>query len=59
MQNAVEVSQFLPQAKIVPVHADSWAHFSESIDDVTQAFAAAQLSERLLVAPLGVPVELN
>jgi hypothetical protein len=31
----------------VPLHTDSWAHFTESADDLEQAFRALGHSERL------------
>ncbi len=44
----VEVARAFPTARIVPVHVDGWAHFSESRRDVTDAFAAAGLDSRLV-----------
>lgn len=44
---AVEASRILGAARVVPVHCDSWAHFTESRADVEKAFAAAGLTERL------------
>ncbi|MEV4348149.1 MBL fold metallo-hydrolase [Actinoplanes sp. NPDC049596] len=42
-----EAANILGAAVVVPVHVDSWAHFTESISDVRAAFAAAGLSDRL------------
>lgn len=56
---AVEAARLLGDAVVVPVHADSWAHFSEGVDDVVRAFAAAGLSERLRVLEPGVATALD
>lgn len=32
---------------MVPLHFEHWVHFSEGADTLTEAFAAAGLSERL------------
>jgi L-ascorbate metabolism protein UlaG (beta-lactamase superfamily) len=44
---AAEATTTLGARRVVPVHCDSWAHFTESRDDVVAAFAAAGLSDRL------------
>ncbi|MFG1993329.1 MBL fold metallo-hydrolase [Actinoplanes sp. NPDC048988] len=43
----VEAARLLGARTVVPAHIDSWAHFTESIDDVRAAFAAAGLQDRL------------
>ena len=40
---AVDVAEILDQAPIVPIHQDSWAHFSSGATDVEAAFMAAGL----------------
>lgn len=52
--DAVEAARLLGDAVVVPVHADSWAHFSEGLDDVVRAFADAGLGARLRVLQPGV-----
>lgn len=44
---AAEAATILGARRVVPVHCDSWGHFTESRDDVVAAFAAAGLSDRL------------
>jgi len=44
---AVEAAGAFPQAVIVPLHYEGWAHFSESRREVEGAFATAGLSHRL------------
>jgi L-ascorbate metabolism protein UlaG (beta-lactamase superfamily) len=56
--DAVEAARLLGDALVVPVHADSWAHFSEDVGDVVRAFGEAGLGERLQVLEPGVPTPL-
>ncbi|MER5986605.1 MBL fold metallo-hydrolase [Streptomyces sp. NPDC001787] len=44
---AAEAAQLLGARRVVPVHYDSWAHFTEGRDDLTAAFTAAGLADRL------------
>ncbi len=44
---AVEAARVFAKAVIVPLHFEGWAHFSESREDIIQAFAAAGLAARL------------
>lgn len=44
---AVRAAGVFPQATIVPLHFEGWAHFSESRSDIAQAFEAAGLGRRL------------
>jgi L-ascorbate metabolism protein UlaG (beta-lactamase superfamily) len=46
----VEATRILGAGTVVPVHVDSWAHFTEGMDDVRAALAAAGLTELLLEA---------
>lgn len=57
--DAVQAALLLGDAVVVPVHADSWAHFSEGVDDVVRAFDEAGLSERLRVLQPGVATSLE
>jgi L-ascorbate metabolism protein UlaG (beta-lactamase superfamily) len=44
---AAEAAAILGARRVVPVHLDSWAHFTEGRDVLTGAFAAAGLADRL------------
>jgi L-ascorbate metabolism protein UlaG (beta-lactamase superfamily) len=44
----------LDPGRVVVVHVDSWAHFSENRDDVRAALVAAGLADRLVECPPGV-----
>ena len=39
--------QILGARRVVPVHYDSWAHFTEGRDELVAAFTAAGLADRL------------
>jgi L-ascorbate metabolism protein UlaG (beta-lactamase superfamily) len=44
---AAEAAAILGAGRVVAVHCDSWAHFTEGRDAVTAAFTAAGLADRL------------
>jgi L-ascorbate metabolism protein UlaG (beta-lactamase superfamily) len=54
----VEVARLMPSAKIVPLHFEGWQHFSESRADITRAFDAAGLGDRLMWLEPGRPISL-
>ncbi|POX56485.1 Zn-dependent hydrolase [Streptomyces sp. Ru71] len=46
---AAEAARLLGARRVVPVHCDSWTHFTEGREDVVKAFAEAGLADRLAV----------
>ena len=56
--DAIQTAQAFPQAVMVPVHFEGWAHFSEGADDIRKAFAEAGLSHRLRLLKPGQSVTL-
>ncbi|NIL42878.1 MBL fold metallo-hydrolase [Salinispora arenicola] len=44
---AAEAAEILGTRRVVPVHYDSWAHFTEGRDELVAAFTAAGLVDRL------------
>nr|WP_107382698.1 MBL fold metallo-hydrolase [Streptomyces agglomeratus] len=44
---AAQATQILGVRRVVPVHHDSWAHFTEGRDELHAAFTAAGLADRL------------
>ncbi|MFD3610413.1 MBL fold metallo-hydrolase [Streptomyces atroolivaceus] len=44
---AAEAAKILGAGRVVPVHYDSWAHFTEGRDELVAAFAAAGLADRV------------
>ncbi|MEU8382748.1 MBL fold metallo-hydrolase [Streptosporangium sp. NPDC048865] len=49
---AAEAAGILDARRVVPVHYDGWAHFTEGRDELVAAFTAAGLADRL---DLGIP----
>jgi L-ascorbate metabolism protein UlaG (beta-lactamase superfamily) len=55
---AAEFAVHMPDAKIMPLHFEGWAHFSEGRDVIERVFADAGLSNRLIWGEPGKRVEL-
>jgi L-ascorbate metabolism protein UlaG (beta-lactamase superfamily) len=55
---AVELAAHMPAARIMPLHFESWAHFSEGRDVIAKAFAGAGLTERLIWGVPGKRVDI-
>jgi L-ascorbate metabolism protein UlaG (beta-lactamase superfamily) len=52
VNDAIETAHAFPQAVIVPVHCEGWAHFTQSCDHLRKSFAALGIEKRLrLLAP--------
>jgi L-ascorbate metabolism protein UlaG (beta-lactamase superfamily) len=51
--DAIEAAHAFPNATIVPVHIDSWAHLTQSAQDLTRAFEALGLAHRITVIAPG------
>jgi len=45
--DTIETAHAFPDAVIVPVHCDSWAHFTQGRGDLERSFAALSLGSRL------------
>lgn len=56
--DAIEAAHAFAGATIIPVHNDGWAHFTQSREDVVQAFTALGLGSRLKLPDPGVSLEL-
>jgi L-ascorbate metabolism protein UlaG (beta-lactamase superfamily) len=48
-ERAVEVARLLGARRILPVHCEEWAHYSQGLDDFRSRFDEAGLSERVLI----------
>ncbi len=57
--DVIATAHAFPAARIVAVHNDGWAHFTESPADVATAFSALGLAERLVALIPGRPVALT
>jgi L-ascorbate metabolism protein UlaG (beta-lactamase superfamily) len=53
--DAIETAAAFPEATIVPVHHEGWAHFRQSGDDLQKAFKALGFDKRLHMLTPGVP----
>jgi L-ascorbate metabolism protein UlaG (beta-lactamase superfamily) len=51
--NAVLAARIMQSATVIPVHADGWAHFSESAEQLREAFGVAGMPERIIVLEPG------
>jgi len=47
VDEAIEAAAYFKHAKIVPLHFEGWAHFTESQAVIEEKFAKAGLLERL------------
>jgi L-ascorbate metabolism protein UlaG (beta-lactamase superfamily) len=56
--DAIETAHAFPQAKIVAVHNDGWAHFTESQADLARAFDTLGLGGRLVSLVPGQTIRL-
>jgi L-ascorbate metabolism protein UlaG (beta-lactamase superfamily) len=56
--DAIETAHAFPDAVIVPVHHDGWAHFTQDRNDLKQAFEALSLGSRLRLLEPGVPTKI-
>jgi L-ascorbate metabolism protein UlaG (beta-lactamase superfamily) len=57
--DAIETAHAFPDAVIVPIHRDSWAHITQGSDELEQAFAALGLRSRLLMLAPGVAAAIE
>ena len=57
--DAIETAHAFPDATIVPVHYEGWAHFSESGDDLVQAFKTLGIGNRLRMLEPGVATAIE
>jgi L-ascorbate metabolism protein UlaG (beta-lactamase superfamily) len=56
--DGIEAARAFPDAAIVPLHFEGWAHFSEGRDQIARTFAAAGLGARLHWPDPGRPIQL-
>lgn len=57
--DAIETAHAFPDARIVPVHTDGWAHFTESTAELAGAFTALGLGGRLQALEAGTATRLE
>ena len=52
-RDAAQAAQLLGARAVVPLHYADWTHFSEGVESLREAFAAADIGERLLTPSPG------
>ena len=57
--DALDTAHAFPEATIVPLHYEGWAHFSQSGDDLVQSFKALGIGARLRLLEPGVPTTIE
>ena len=57
--DALDAAHAFPDATIVPLHYEGWAHFSQSGDDLVQSFKALGIGARLRLLEPGVPTAIE
>lgn len=57
-EQAAEAAEILGRPRVLPVHTDGWAHFTQNGQTLRTAFAKAGLAELLLPAVPGRPVTI-
>jgi L-ascorbate metabolism protein UlaG (beta-lactamase superfamily) len=57
-ERALEAAKILGVKKTVPVHEDSWAHFSQNADQISTLFSDAALSDLLIALKPGESAEI-
>lgn len=58
-EEAVAFARVATDARIVPIHYEGWAHFTEGREVIEQAFASAGMSDRLIWLEAGEPVVIE
>lgn len=59
VSRAARVAAFWPDATIVPIHVDGWAHFTEQRADAVAGLAKRGLADRVVDLPAGVETEVR
>jgi L-ascorbate metabolism protein UlaG (beta-lactamase superfamily) len=57
-ERAAEAASILGARAVIPLHWEGWAHFSEGIEEIRDAFAGAGLTDRLVVCEPGASVSV-
>jgi hypothetical protein len=57
--DAIETAHAFPDAAIVPVHYEGWAHFTPTGDDLERAFSALGIGKRLRLLEAGVAAAIE
>jgi hypothetical protein len=52
--DAIETAHAFPEATIVPIHCDGWAHLTQSAEDLENSFRALGIASRLRLLEPGL-----
>jgi len=58
-QEAVQFATLFPGTAIIPLHYEGWCHFSESRQEIEDAFKVAKMDGRLRWMQAGEPTEIE
>jgi L-ascorbate metabolism protein UlaG (beta-lactamase superfamily) len=58
-RTALQAAQALGAAVIVPVHAEGWAHFSETLEHLQRTFGYGGRAGQLRIPPLGETISVE
>jgi hypothetical protein len=58
-EEGVQFARAFPDAAIVPLHFEGWAHFPENRQDIARTFAAARLQDRLYWVEAGRTITVH
>jgi L-ascorbate metabolism protein UlaG (beta-lactamase superfamily) len=58
-EEAVAFARMSPDSRVVPIHYEGWAHFTEGREAIERAFADAGLSDRLIWLKAGEAVAID
>jgi L-ascorbate metabolism protein UlaG (beta-lactamase superfamily) len=56
---AVQAAKIMGSATVIPVHADGWAHFSQSAVQLRDAFEAEGVADRIIVVRPGESADVG
>jgi hypothetical protein len=59
VNDAIETAHAFPNAAIVPIHRDSWAHFTQNGTDLDASFKALGIGARLRMLEPGVATSIE
>lgn len=59
VNDTIETARAFPNATIVPVHHDSWAHFKQNGSDLDMSFKALGFGDRLKLLEPGIATEIQ
>jgi hypothetical protein len=59
VNDAIETAHAFPEAIVVPVHCDGWAHFTQDRSDLEVSFRTLGLGSRLRLLEPGIATVID